>query len=159
MPTQLKVIRRPGLSLIEFVVIFAIVSLVLIVLLMAAARGREEARLVSCRMNLGRIGLALAAYDQNFRSLPVVTELVPLDAKATNGAPSAGPLRTLLETFQLPDLTEFRDPKTASLGATRTGTWRDGRSRFCVFKRSQRDGRLVLSSDQLSSGHRRLAVG
>ncbi len=110
---QLTVIRRPGLSLIEFLVIFAIVSLVLIVLLMAATRGREEARLVSCRMNLGRIGLALAAYDQNFRSLPVVTELAPLDAKATNEAPSAGPLRTLLETFQLPDLTEFRDPKTA----------------------------------------------
>ncbi len=109
---QRKGIHRAGLSLIEFLVIFAIVSLVLLVLLMVATRGREEARLVSCRMNLGQIGLALAAYDQNFRSLPVVTELAPLDAKATNGAPPAGPLRMLLETFQLPDLTEFRDPKT-----------------------------------------------
>ena len=118
MPTQLKVIRRPGLSLIEFLVIFAIVSLVLIV----PPDGGDSwpGRGSPCFLSdePGPIGLALAAYDQNFRSLPaLVTELAPLDAKSTNGAPSAGPLRTLLETFQLPDLTEFRDPKTAPLGA------------------------------------------
>jgi hypothetical protein len=104
--------RRHGLSLIEFLVIVAIFSLVLLVLVMAAPRGREEARLLSCRMNLGQIGLALAVYDQNYGSLPVVTELAPLDPEGPNGARPPSPLRTLLDTFQLPDLTEVRDPKT-----------------------------------------------
>lgn len=103
---------RHGLSLIEFLVIFAIISLVLLVLLMVATRGREEARLVSCRMNLGRIGLALALYDQNYRSLPAVAELAPVEASGRNEARPISPLRTLLETFQYPDLTELRDPKT-----------------------------------------------
>jgi hypothetical protein len=107
--------QRRGLSLIEFLVIFTIFSLVLLVLLMVATRGREEARLVSCRMNLGQIGLALALYDQNYGSLPVVTELAPLDSEGPKGARSPSPLRTLLDTFQLPDLTELRDPKTVPL--------------------------------------------
>jgi Protein of unknown function (DUF1559) len=104
--------RRRGLSLIDVLVILVIFSLVLLVLLMVATRGREEARLVSCRMNLGQIGLALALYDQNYGSLPRVTELAPLDPSGTNGARPPSPLRTLLDTFQLPDLTEVRDPKT-----------------------------------------------
>jgi len=107
-----KAVSRQGLSLIEFLVIFAIISLVLLVLLMVATRGREEARLVSCRMNLGQIGLALALYDQNYRSLPSVAELAPLDPSGRNGVRPISPLRTLLEAFQYPDLTELRDPKT-----------------------------------------------
>jgi Protein of unknown function (DUF1559) len=107
-----KPVCRRGLSLIEFLVIFAIFSLVLLVLLMVATRGRETARLASCRMNLAQIGLALALYDQNYRSLPTVTELAPFDPAGLKEARSPSPLRTLLETFQLPDLTEVRDPKT-----------------------------------------------
>jgi type II secretory pathway pseudopilin PulG len=116
---EVVLFRRPavcclGLSLIEFVVIIAIIVVVAVVLLMVATRNREEARLVACRMNLGQIGRALAMYDQNYGSLPSVTPLASLDSSGSNASGGISPLRTLLETFQLPDLTELGDPRAVA---------------------------------------------
>jgi len=96
--------------LVEVVVVLVIIALAVLLLLMAVPQGREQARLVACRRNLGQIGRALALYDQMQQKLPTVGDLAGLDEPLAT--PSPGPLRTLLDTLQLPDLTELRDPKT-----------------------------------------------
>ncbi len=103
--------RRRGLTAIEFLVIFAIISIVLLFLLMALSRGREEARLLGCRNNLFHIGVALATYDQSYHCLPFIGEPAPAEPFGLDGPRSPGPLRVLLESLQLPDMTELTDPE------------------------------------------------
>jgi len=92
------------------VVVLVIVALTVLILLVAVPQGREQARLVACRRNLGQIGLALALYDEMNQKLPTVGDLAGLDEP--RAASAAGPLRTLLDTLQLPDLTELKDART-----------------------------------------------
>jgi hypothetical protein len=101
--------RRAGLSAIEVIVVLVIIVLTALLLMMAMPRGREEARAVACRKHLGQIGLALALYDSTQQNLPGVG---PLEGLVAPGGPSPpGPLRILLETLQLPDLTALDNPK------------------------------------------------
>jgi prepilin-type N-terminal cleavage/methylation domain-containing protein len=102
--------RHRGVTLVEVIVVIAIIGLALLFLLMLVPRGREQARMVSCTNNLRQIGVALAIYEQLHQQLPVVAALSGTDG--LGGARSPGPLRTLLETLQLPDLTELKDPKS-----------------------------------------------
>ncbi len=97
--------------MIEILVIFAIISFVVLFLLMAMSRGREEARLLGCRNNLFHIGVALATYDQSYDCLPFIGEPAPAEPSGSGGSRSPGPLRVLLESLQLPDMTELMDPK------------------------------------------------
>jgi hypothetical protein len=92
---------RPGLSAGELVVILVLASGIILFLLMAVPRGREQARLNGCQRNLAQIGQALSLYDQVVGSLPTVSRLRPLDAVAE--APAPGPLRSLLEALGLQD--------------------------------------------------------
>jgi prepilin-type processing-associated H-X9-DG protein len=73
--------------------------------------GREQARLLACQKNLGQIGVALALYDQHCGRLPVIEGLAPLDDFTT--ARPAGPLRTLLQELQLPDLAALKPGEPA----------------------------------------------
>jgi hypothetical protein len=101
--------RPRGVSLIEVIVLFAIISFGILFLLMMMPRAREQARLLSCQKNLGQIGKALAIYNELEHQLPLVGALAALD---DSGEPrSPGPLRTLLGTLQLPDLTGILDDK------------------------------------------------
>jgi prepilin-type processing-associated H-X9-DG protein len=97
---------RPGLSAIEVIVVLVIVALAVLVLLVMVPHGREQARLLACQKNLSQIGVALAMYDQTERRLPLIAALAALDDSSP--ARPAGPLRTLLEAMQLPDLTELK---------------------------------------------------
>ena len=70
---------RPGLSLIELLVVMAIISLLAAILLPTMSQARRNARLVTCAANLGQIGIAMIAYaDQH-------TETIPM------GPPNVGP--------------------------------------------------------------------
>jgi prepilin-type N-terminal cleavage/methylation domain-containing protein len=102
--------HRRGVTLVEVIVVIAVFVLVLLFLLMMAPRAREQARMASCTNNLRQIGVALAIYDQLHQQLPAINALSGIDEPS--GASSPGPLRTLLETLQLPDLTEMKDPKS-----------------------------------------------
>jgi len=109
---------RTGLTLTEVLIVFALVAVVAMFLLMAIPRAREQARLAGCGRNLGQIGMALALYDQLQIHLPVVGKLAALDGEATTAQSdptTAGPLRTLLETLALPDLTELTNLNAAPL--------------------------------------------
>jgi hypothetical protein len=101
--------RRSGLTAADVLILLVIVVVTVLFLLMAIPRGREQARLLGCQRNLGQIGTALALYDNVYQSLPPLGELGPVEAPGGGGPPS--PLRTLLETFQLPDLTALKDSR------------------------------------------------
>jgi prepilin-type N-terminal cleavage/methylation domain-containing protein len=99
-----------GFTLTEVIVVVVIIGLAFLFLLVMVPQGREQARLVACRKNLGQIGIALALYDQSHQRLPAVA--LPTGFDGPSGTRAPGPLRTLLETLQLPDLTELEDTKT-----------------------------------------------
>ncbi len=99
-----------GLTLVEVIVVVVIIGLALLILLLMLPQAREHARLLGCKKNLGQIGVALALYDQNHGQLPAVMLLSSADGPGATRWP--GPLRTLLVTLQLPDLTELQDPQS-----------------------------------------------
>jgi type II secretory pathway pseudopilin PulG len=101
--------RSRGVTLIEVIVVFAIVTIALLFLLMMIPRSREQSRLLSCQKNLGQIGKALAIYHQLEHQLPLIVALAGIDEPTQ--AKSPGPLRILLDALQTPDLTALTDEK------------------------------------------------
>jgi prepilin-type processing-associated H-X9-DG protein len=107
------------LTLVEVLILLALAFVVILFLLMAMPRAREQARLAGCQRNLGQIGLALALYDQLQKHLPTVGPPQAVDGNVASAGPagalaniaSPSPLRTLLETLVLPDLTELTPSK------------------------------------------------
>jgi hypothetical protein len=84
------------------VVLVAVVTLiVLLFVVWSIPRQRETARLAGCRRNLMQIGMALALYDHDEGALPTVPRL-PTDSAGTDS-----PLKAILASLELPDLTRF----------------------------------------------------
>jgi prepilin-type N-terminal cleavage/methylation domain-containing protein/prepilin-type processing-associated H-X9-DG protein len=57
---------RFGFTLVELLVVMAIISILAAMLLPALTKAREQARSVSCRSNLKQVGLAFGMYQQDF---------------------------------------------------------------------------------------------
>jgi prepilin-type N-terminal cleavage/methylation domain-containing protein len=62
--------RPPGFTLIEVLVVIAIIGLLIALLLPAVQAAREAARRAQCTNNLKQIGLALANYEASVRAYP-----------------------------------------------------------------------------------------
>jgi prepilin-type N-terminal cleavage/methylation domain-containing protein/prepilin-type processing-associated H-X9-DG protein len=62
--------RNAGFSLVEFIVVLAIIALLLTLLLPVLLRGREAARRVQCVNNLKQMALALQSYQASNNVLP-----------------------------------------------------------------------------------------
>ena len=104
--------NRCGATAVDLIVVVVLVILAVLVILMLLPRGREHARMAGCQRNLAHVGFALALYDQIERKLPAAPGLAGLeDSPPGPDARPKSPLRTLLETLEVPDLLGVTDPK------------------------------------------------
>jgi prepilin-type N-terminal cleavage/methylation domain-containing protein/prepilin-type processing-associated H-X9-DG protein len=72
--------RKRGFTLIELMVVIAIIALLIALLLPAVMQVRESARRTHCRFNLKQIGLALSSYESVCSRFPI-----PVYASLRNG--------------------------------------------------------------------------
>ena len=77
-PTALM--RKSGFTLIELMVVIAIIALMIAMLLPAVTQVRESARRTHCKFNIKQIGLAMANYESTCSRFPI-----PVYASLRNG--------------------------------------------------------------------------
>lgn len=95
MKQVLKPVRgaRRAFTLIEILVVLAIIALLAALLFPAFSRAREGARQVSCQTSLQQIYLATQQYFQDERRYPdSLVDLLPAGANYDNGTPTGGTL-------------------------------------------------------------------
>jgi prepilin-type processing-associated H-X9-DG protein len=105
--------RRRGITLVEFLVVIGIISVLLTLMFPAIHRSREAARRTQCQNNLKQIGLALHNYHDLHNTLPMGWTGVTSGMPAALGGPGWGwgaQLLTNLEQAPLRDTTRFDLP-------------------------------------------------
>src|SRR6185503_9077094 len=113
--------RRAGFTLVELLVVVAIIGLLIAILLPSIFKAREQAKITQCLSNLRQIGLAYANYEMENRRWPAH----PYEVGDTNTFPASisGPtydMRVILrpylnvDYFVCPGVAEWK-PSTATM--------------------------------------------
>src|SRR3954471_22622176 len=100
-----------GMTLVELLVVMAIIGVMVALLLPAVQVARESARRAGCQNHLRQLGVAMALYEQHARAFPIGCIGCRFVAPPP-GAPPAAPLRYLSWNIHLLphlELTELRD--------------------------------------------------
>ncbi len=137
---------RRAFTLVEILVVIAIIALLAALLFPAFARARESGRQTSCVTNLHQISIAVQQYYQDERRYPdSLVDLLPEGSNYDNGTPAPTPIPTIAPNVSgylkngsegllcpdddLPNDTPrssygslLKFPSTAIPTATRTGT-------------------------------------
>ena len=109
--------RRRGYSVVEVLVVLAILGFAICCVLTVLPSGRETARLANCQKNLMRIGRAVQLYEQSQRRYPASQFSEP-------GSSGRSPIQIMLDSLTIAD---FRDLKSVNeppkpSGVPRVGT-------------------------------------
>jgi prepilin-type N-terminal cleavage/methylation domain-containing protein len=107
---------RCGFSLVELVVVIAIIGLLIALLLPAIQAAREAARRAQCLCNLRQIGIALHHYHDTVRCFPP-------GITSSNRTFWTGHLLPYLEAGSLYDSLDFNQPWTQAANSEACASW------------------------------------
>lgn len=138
--------RRAGFTLIEMMVVIAIISTMMGLLLPAVQKVRESANRMSCQNNLKQLTLALHHYHLNYEQLP------PFAVAARDGKAGATWAVLLLPFIEQDNL--YRQWDLSRTYYDQNDTARLGTSKiyFCPTRRTPATAPQSLSGDQPNLG-------
>jgi prepilin-type N-terminal cleavage/methylation domain-containing protein/prepilin-type processing-associated H-X9-DG protein len=93
--------RRDGFTLVELLVVLAVISILVALLIPAVQRVREAANSTQCRNNLKQIGIACHAHNTTLGYFPSGGWEWWLTPTYTNGVPQIGQYQTASWAFQI----------------------------------------------------------
>lgn len=137
---------RSAFTMIELLVVVAIIGILVALLLPAVQNAREASRRVECQNNLKQIGLALHNYESVYRTLP-------WGAKGGWGQSWTTDILPFLEQTQLADIVPQGEPGSATANNPESIRFRElARTALPVFRCPSQPGptHLLLESSAIS---------
>src|SRR5437762_8377644 len=115
-----KLLRRPAFTLVELLVVVAMIGVLVALLLPAAQAAREAARRMSCSNNLRQIGLALQNFESASKGFPSSLRPTPVDPNGLfNGWSVHGQILPYLEQANLYQQIDFNLPYSVQTQVSR----------------------------------------